>query len=914
MLLKYRNKIFVISVLLIIFSLWCFNVHAATTLTLLDGRLTITDSVGTGGESGGAVTITATGGTFTKTENTITITNESAVTATLSFDYTVSNADSHTLPAASGTYTALLAAGESCSFSITSKRWGGTVTLTMKNITLTEAAATSNVTFEYDSNSGSVTVGGTAVADGDTMPIELSGAQLVATPKTGKTFLGWIDEDGKILSNSASYSLKPTGDLTVKAVFIDPVSDVAWFLVNKTHLFNDLNAAGQASTTLTGEKTVVLMNNGVLSKNDGGYTIPSEVTLLIPFDDNHTLYTTKPSSESSYTEPTAYRTLTLAEGANIIINGSLSLSAKIRTGSASKESSCPTGKVSFVKMEKGSNITVNGNLYVYGFITGSGTITANSTAIVYECFQFMDYRGGSQSTAMKNNVFPMSQYYVQNVEVPMTLKKGAKEFCFMSVTVTLLGEQTAAVPFIGTSNCMFILQSGYIVKKYDGSKDRLIVDSYGDLSLSNLTLKVSIQEIDSSKYILPINGNITVHSHSGNISINQSLAMLPGSEIIIDEGVTCTLNSGYKVIVYDADQWSNYCSSTDKVFAPVAYAPGRTYDRKEADLVDAKVVVNGTIDASAGYIYTTSGGANICSDGTGVIITKAGTETTTYQYRQKDDTYDEITITPAKLKNADGGYVENSDTTNVLTFHYGNGIWCFEHVKLSVDDEGKMTCVGCGNQIEYTFDTDDKSLAINADANVLLANKQYYAIVEKGNNKYLIENADDSGAWYAIMPYITDIKGVNITFIRDDFANDLIRLRGYQTDGGAIRFFATIQESFDMWDSDGDEEYDIGFHEKYGGIRITMQVEGYEPLKHIQREVYSYLYNSDNGKSMEFIDSYVFSFRSNFTDLEGKILTISFAYVNQANPEEELTDTFTSSYTITFVNGEVVLVPYTAAA
>ena len=87
----------------------------------------------------------------------------------------------------------------------------------------------------------------------------------------------------------------------------------------------------------------------------------------------------------------------------------------------------------------------------------------------------------------------------------------------------------------------------------------------------------------------------------------------------------------------------------------VVVAPGRT--GKRATLADVKVDVNGTLTAIGG-IYTTAGGADICSSaGTGVYNQQdnPGTETKTYQYTQKGSvTAHEIPITAAKLHNADG--------------------------------------------------------------------------------------------------------------------------------------------------------------------------------------------------------------------------------------------------------------------
>ena len=57
----------------------------------------------------------------------------------------------------------------------------------------------------------------------------------------------------------------------------------------------------------------------------------------------------------------------------------------------------PTGAYGQIKMNSGSQITVeNGcNLYAWGYVTGSGNVRITSGATVYECFQVTDWRGGS---------------------------------------------------------------------------------------------------------------------------------------------------------------------------------------------------------------------------------------------------------------------------------------------------------------------------------------------------------------------------------------------------------------------------------------------------------------------------------------------------------------------------------------
>ena len=200
------------------------------------------------------------------------------------------------------------------------------------------------------------------------------------------------------------------------------------------------------------------MNNGTLSA--GNYTVPSGVTLLIPFDAANTIYPSAPESVSdAWTKPTAYRTLTMANGANLTVNGNLCVPAKHYSTHGSKLSgNSPSGPCGFIKMNDNSNITVNsgGNLYAYGFITGTGKVVAKNGANIYEYFQIMDFRGGSQTSDMENGVFPLSQYYIQNIEVPLVLETGSVENCYATMFISNMS-LSASVTFIAKSGGMFNL-------------------------------------------------------------------------------------------------------------------------------------------------------------------------------------------------------------------------------------------------------------------------------------------------------------------------------------------------------------------------------------------------------------------------------------------------------------------------
>ena len=647
--------------------------------TLTDGLSASVSGSSSENFAGGNLTVTAKGssgffGIGAKAATaTINIINDSANNGTVSFDWAATNVyqlkiDGTTYTDAGGNFSKEVTAGDKLTVTITTEKNATENKLVMSNFKFEEAASSAKVTFAYNENSGTVKVDGETVADGTTKEVVYeTGATLTAEAKDGKKFLAWInDEDHMILSKETEFSFRAAKDMTVRAVFADPEKE-AWFRTGN-YLFNNL------SETFAKGETAVLVTDGTFVEGD--YTVPAGKTLAVPFDEAGTVYKESPEVVyNSWKQPTAFCTLTMKNGAHLNVEGDLSLSARCNSaGGGQRGAGSPFGPVSFIKMDDASSITVNtgGKLFAWGYITGNGEVTVNDGAEVHESFQFEDFRGGNQTTGMRDGVFPLSQYYIQNIEVPMKLYAGAKEYSYTGIYMSRQNF-ASSVNFIGPSDCMFNLSSGYIVKSYDGTKDRLNVDVNGEMQISSVKIKISFSSINSKEYELPINSNISVNIKNGStVAIAQDIAMLPGSAITIDQGASCKLEDGINVYVYDSEQWGNFCGSVNKTFLPVQYAPGRTYNRTNADLVDASVVVNGTLDASAGYVYTTAGGANITGADGATATLKAGTETATHQLVQGTGNTS-IPITPAKLRNADGTYTETAGTSSAYVVE--NGVW-----------------------------------------------------------------------------------------------------------------------------------------------------------------------------------------------------------------------------------------------
>ena len=615
---------------------------------------------------------TSTGGTCSDTsyESTLTITNKKLTTATLSFDYSIEQ-NSGTIKVnegavtANGSFTKELVAGGTVTVYIKSGSTSGATKITMTNVALV-SDVTATATFVPAENGTYKVNGNTITEEYRNTQSSMTAYQVVATPDKGYQFLGWYNlTTGKCIATAASTALNIESDCTITAKF---ASKAAALFETGGQPFDDLKKAVVYAQT-NHQSKITLAADGSIS---GTYTIPTGITLLIPFDEAGTLYTDAPAAIRTTPASKAFRTLTMSEGSSITVNGAISLGGRYFAAGGGQQGR-PVGDYGYIKMADNSSITVKngGKLYAWGFISGSGSVLAESGATVYEFYQIADFRGGSASSNMRHKVFPFSQYFVQNIEVPLRLNAGANEQVYSGV-YAMKTTYTTAINFIGDTG-MFKVESGSFTKDYDEKTDRLVFTVNGEAALNTLSLKLAGMDVNSESYVLPITNNITINIQSGNVTINQDAALLAGVEVNIAEGAGLTVADGKNIYFYDSDEWNsdNFVWGPCK-FKSVAYAPGKAYNRSNNDLVDAKMDVNGSVTA-IGAIYTTKGGADICSSNkTGKYVQQGalGKDSNTYQYKTNDNKEVIIPITAAKLHNADGTYTETSTAKAGKTFTY----------------------------------------------------------------------------------------------------------------------------------------------------------------------------------------------------------------------------------------------------
>ena len=532
-------------------------------------------------------------------------------------------------------------------------------------------------------------------------------------------FFGWQMIDGTTttyISYDDLVNYQFTKSVKVRAEFIHNSKATYSIIGDDTNTpYHDfalvMKDAGELAESMGVSQTVLLndswkgeiIKSGVLPK--GNYTIPSGVNLLIPGDKDHTYRTdlTRDAgdfmNESGKTSSEHIRWI-VEEGTNITVqeNANILVFSRIITyGNSDNGRPYQYGHIELKENCK-LNFLSGSNLYVYGYITGPLTseITMNSGTTVKEVFQVKDWRGGTATGLITmfgggRKVFVIGQYYVQNIEVPLVLKKGASEI--LEAGISDLADMDVDFIVSNTGAGLFRMGEGTWVKKYYdpytdrvcfiGSKDE---GASGEMQVNYVKIDAGTVKVSSADYVLPIPGNFDIKIQ-GNLTgtLENDFAFMPGSTLTIEKGSTLKVNKRLFAYddIYKTIDGKGYYGAGNAVLVPLSYRPGGfKYKRSAADLVDAKFVIDGELICNGGEIYTTNATnqttnhANITSNGGGKVTfgSLSGYDTKVYQIYQDgtSPSYKEVPVSPARLRHGNGSYETNPQQG---TYTYVNNRW-----------------------------------------------------------------------------------------------------------------------------------------------------------------------------------------------------------------------------------------------
>ena len=538
-------------------------------------------------------------------------------------------------------------------------------------------------------------------------------------------FFGWQMIDGTTttyISYDDLVNYQFTKSVKVRPEFIHNSAATYSIMGDETYTpYHDfaqvMKVAGELAESMQVSQTVLLNDSwkgetitaGVLPK--GNYTIPSGVNLLIPGDTLHTYRTNLTRDAGDFLNQSGLKSAEhirwiVEEGTNITVQENANILVYSRIVTYGNEDNGRPYQYGHIELKENCKLNfLNGsNLYVYGYITGplSSEITMNSGTTVKEVFQVKDWRGGSATSSIvlggllgSKKVFLIGQYYAQNIEVPLVLKKGASEI--LEAGISDLADMDVDFIVSNTGAGLFRMGEGTWVKKYYdpytdricfiGSKDE---GATGEMQVNYVSIDAGIATVSSADYVLPIPSNFDIKIQ-GNLTgtLLNDFAFMPGSTLTIEKGSTLKVNKRLFAYddIYKTIDGKGYYGAGNKVLAPLTYRPGETgkefkYKRTEADLVDAKFIIDGELICDGGEIYTTNATtqttnhANITSNGGGKVTfgSLSGYDTKVYQIYQNGTSpnYMEVPVSPARLRHGNNTYETNPQTG---TYTYVNNKW-----------------------------------------------------------------------------------------------------------------------------------------------------------------------------------------------------------------------------------------------
>ena len=540
----------------------------------------------------------------------------------------------------------------------------------------------------------SITNNGVSVADYAT--IEAQGVvHLVSLPADGYRFAGWYTTtDGGTTKNYFSFDpevdLTFTSNVTVGVDFLLDNGNALFYVVNGGMHDNLTSAITQAQSI--SPKVVTVAQDGRLAS--GSYTIPAAVSLLVPHNQSYTVQT-NPELVSAESKTLAYRRLTLSKDANITCYGKICVGGKQLCAGGGKPSGYTTGTCGVIDMSSGGYIELNSGakLYCWGFIKGqdmdqgnntigAGSILAKDGSEVWENFAVGDWRGGTAcSNIQVSNFFPFQSYFIQNIEVPLTIKYGATNKCYAAVNANSSDWQLPAA-MIGKEETLFKLtDANSIVRKwYDATTDLMCFELSGTANLDAVVVKglPVIGNISSADYNLPISSNMHIILTNSQVTISKPMVIQPGAKIEIKDDAIVTISSN--VFMYDNDEWGPYAGPNyyfhnyGNTYGILTIHKDRGNGKSKELLDDAQFIVDGQLKVT-GKLYSTAGGADVMGNGGGKVVfyTLPTKSTTIDAFTGNGDVVSGgVTVNTANLYNEDDSYTKSIAST---TFNNIHGRW-----------------------------------------------------------------------------------------------------------------------------------------------------------------------------------------------------------------------------------------------
>ena len=542
-------------------------------------------------------------------------------------------------------------------------KFDGEDTAWIKNIYLSSR----NVTVSVTANKAEY---GTVSGDNLNKPVSEGSKQTyTAKAQNGGQFYGWFDGSDKLLSLENTYTCVAKEGITLVAKFDKPAGDYEAWNMDKGEL-GEFAAVVRAARS---GDTVLLTKDATLSTD---LTIPAGVTLVVPCTATD-MGNASTRGEAAAGDPpcgtgvgkswgregTLYRTLTIASGKTLTVNGVLVVNAEIGRQGAGHYDYDINGGYGRVVNHGTIDIRNGGAVDAFGLIEGAdGNVTVQSGGTLTDLYVVINWRGGSQARAMYfNDVYPMNEYKADNISSTITVYSGGTYSGFVRIYAGGVYTSTR-FPQVDNSNGLIRLKdNATLIKKVSANgRERYTINGGADFAGSSLNVGISLT---TRAFIYPFNGIYDFVLNSGDYTFTENFKFMPGATVATNGGANLIVNAGKTVVFYDA------FDDINETAGKVAQYP---HDRPAATLAlsdNSTLTINGTF---AGTVVSGLNKNNIKKGAQATL--GATTKEAAEKYETRERTFNFI---PSTFSDYTGGWVNNVYTWEkdkyTITFNTDGG-------------------------------------------------------------------------------------------------------------------------------------------------------------------------------------------------------------------------------------------------
>lgn len=431
-------------------------------------------------------------------------------------------------------------------------------------------------------------------------------------------------------------------------------------------------------------------------------TVPEGVTLLIPCVESDVGYIDRDDGNGGIIRfnqdgtdtagntgvgPNAYRyrLLTVPQGVTLTVNGTLMVNAVTGRPVDEYVEQDVTGGYGELGLE--GTIIVNGTLESFGYIRGSGTITANDGATVGDLYVVRHWRSANKAIQTVPYAYPMNEYDLHNIESKLIVHSGATYTALVKLFAGSRYRYTRFPQFDKSNGLLRPRDGAILTKTYLNGREKWSIDGGADFASSTLKLLGITLSTGMNYFVYPIDGDIDFELRGGEYRICNDFKFLPGATMRVYRGASVEITQKHILAFYDKFDDRKY------------YSDGTAYpaDRSPAVLAIAKGAVltnNGTL------------AGNIDGTAESVRLGEQSAPATTYPSYENG---------PWSVKTYEANGSKEGAEVYVRTLDFSLRYVTHNHVMTYVAEK-KVSCTENGNSAYYYCELCDKYFADAAGA------------------------------------------------------------------------------------------------------------------------------------------------------------------------------------------------------